>query len=258
MMPKNGQVPLVLTPARFEAVLFDLDGVLTSTAQVHAAAWKQILDDYLQSRSRRTGEPFRPFDVDADYKQYVDGKPRYDGVRSFLASRGICLPEGTETSASDEESVCGLGNQKDELVKQALHTGGVKTYPGAIDLVRRVRELGLKTAVVSSSRNCAEVLRAVGIEGLFDIRVDGEVIDRLHLPGKPAPDTYLHAAELLGVLPARAVVVEDAIAGVQAGHAGGFGLVVGVDRGGSAEALRQSGADVVVAHLSELIGGHQG
>jgi beta-phosphoglucomutase family hydrolase len=255
---KNGQSPLVLTPARFGAVLFDLDGVLTSTARVHAAAWKQMFDHYLLSRSRRTGEPFRPFDVDADYKQYVDGKPRYDGVRSFLASRGIRLPEGTETSASHEESVCGLGNQKDELVKQALHTGGVKTYPGAIDLVRRVGGLGLKTAVVSSSRNCAEVLRAVGIEGLFDVRVDGEVIDRLHLPGKPAPDTYLHAAELLGVPPARAVVVEDAIAGVQAGRAGGFGLVIGVDRGGSAEALRQSGADVVVSHLGELIGGQQG
>ena len=251
------QSPLVLTPARFDAVLFDMDGVLTSTARVHAAAWKQMFDNYLQSRSRRTGEPFRPFDAAADYKQYVDGKSRYDGVRSFLASRGIRLPEGTEDSASDEESVCGLGNQKDELVKQAFHTGGVKTYPDAIDLVRRVRELGLRTAVVSSSRNCAEVLRDVGIEGLFEIRVDGEVIDRLHLPGKPAPDTYLHAAELLGVPPVRAVVVEDAISGVQAGHAGGFGLVVGVDRGGSAEALRQNGADVVVADLDDLIGGHQ-
>lgn len=258
MKHKNGQSPLVLTPARFEAVLFDLDGVLTSTAQIHAAAWKQMFDHYLQSRSRRTGEPFRLFDVDADYKLYVDGKPRYDGVRSFLASRGIRLPEGTGTSASDEESVCGLGNQKDELVKQALHTGAVKTYPDGIELVRWVRRLGLKTAVVSSSRNCAEVLRTVGIEGLFDLQVDGEVIERLHLPGKPAPDTYFHAAELLGVPPARAVVVEDAIAGVQAGRAGHFGLVIGVDRGGSAEALRQSGADVVVSHLGELIGGHQG
>lgn len=246
----------ILTRERFGAVLFDMDGVLTSTAQVHAAAWKQMFDHYLQSRSRRTGEPFRPFDAN-DYKQYVDGKPRYDGVRSFLASRGIRLPEGTETSAPDGETVCGLGNQKDELVKQALHTGGVEAYPGAVGLVRQVRGFGLKTAVVSSSRNCAEVLRAVGIEGLFDVRVDGEVVDSLHLPGKPAPDMYLRAAQLLGVPPARAVVVEDAIAGVRAGRAGGFGLVIGVDRGGSAEALRRSGADLVVPHLAELIGGRQ-
>lgn len=248
----------VFTRARSEAVLFDMDGVLTATARIHAAAWKQMFDEYLESRSRRTGEPFRPFDANADYKQYVDGKPRYDGVRSFLASRGIRLPEGAETAAPHEESVCGLGNWKDELVQQTIRAGRVQAYPDAISLVRWVRELGLKTAVVSSSHNCAEVLHAAAVEGMFDIRVDGEVIERLHLPGKPAPDTYLHAAELLGVPASRAVVVEDAISGVQAGHAGGFGLVVGVDRGGSAEALRQGGADVVVSHLDELIGGRQG
>jgi beta-phosphoglucomutase family hydrolase len=244
----------VFTPGRFDAVLFDLDGVLTSTARIHAACWKQMFDDFLRSRGHRKGEPFHPFDMDTDYKQYVDGKPRYDGVRSFLASRGITLPEGTQASPTDEESVYGLGNLKDSLVKEAIHSGRVQTYPAAIDLVRWLRGVGLKTAVVSSSRNCAEVLRAVGIEGLFDVRVDGEDVDRLHLPGKPAPDTYLHAAQLLGTTPSRAVVLEDAIAGVQAGRAGGFGLVVGVDRGGSAEALHQNGADVVVSDLGELIG----
>jgi beta-phosphoglucomutase family hydrolase len=244
----------VITPERFDAVLFDLDGVLTSTARIHAACWKQMFDDFLRSWSHRTGEPFRPFDVDTDYKRYVDGKPRYDRVRSFLASRAIILPEGTESSLADEESVDGLGNRKELLVKQAIHAGRVHTYPAAIDLVQCVRGVGLKTAVVSSSRSCAEVLRAVGIEALFDVRVDGEDVDRWHLPGKPAPDTYLHAAQLLGATPSRAVVLEDAIAGVQAGRAGGFGLVVGVDRGGSAEALHQNGADVVVSNLGELIG----
>ncbi|AUX30306.1 MULTISPECIES: beta-phosphoglucomutase family hydrolase [Sorangium] len=247
----------VLKPARFDAVLFDLDGVLTSTARVHAAAWKQMFDDYLRSRSLLTGEAFRPFDLNADYKQYVDGKPRYDGVRSFLASRAIALPEGTPASPPDEQSVCGLGNRKDELVKQAIHDGRVHTYPGAIAMVRWVRRLGLKVAVVSSSRNCAEILRATGIEELFDARVDGEVVEQLHLPGKPAPDTYLWAAERLDAAPSRAVVVEDAIAGVQAGRAGGFGLVVGVDRGGSAEMLRKNGADLVVTDLGELVGEHE-
>lgn len=256
----NPEASAVFTPARFGAVLFDLDGVLTSTARVHAACWKQTFDDFLQTRSARTGEPFRPFDVEDDYKRYVDGKPRYDGVRSFLASRSITLPEGTPDSPPDEESVCGVGNRKDELVKQAIRAGKAETYPNSIAFVRWVRGLGLKTAVVSSSRNCTEVLQAVGIEELFEARVDGVVVDHLHLPGKPAPDTYLHAAELVGVTPPRAVVVEDAIAGVQAGRAGGFGLVVGVDRGGGAEGLRQNGADLVVSDLGELLdkpeGGH--
>jgi beta-phosphoglucomutase family hydrolase len=248
----------VLTPARFDAVLFDLDGVLTSTARIHAAAWKQMFDDYLGARSRRTAEPFRPFDLRADYKQYVDGKPRYDGVRSFLASRGIALPEGSPASPPEEASVCGLGNRKDELVRQAIHGGRVHAYPGATTLAGWLRRRGLKMAVVSSSHNCAEILRAAGIEDLFQVRVDGEVIDRLRLRGKPAPDTYLHAAERLGVAPARAVVVEDALAGVQAGRAGAFGLVVGVDRGGSAELLRNNGADLVVSDLGELLGEHAG
>lgn len=244
----------VFTAERFDAVLFDLDGVLTSTARIHAACWKKMFDEFLRTRSRRTGEPFRPFDLETDYKLYVDGKPRYDGVRSFLASREIRLPEGTQASSQDEESVCGLGNLKDSLVKEAIHAGRVETYPRAIDFVRWIRRRGLRTAVVSSSRNCAEVLRAVHIEELFDIRLDGVEVDRLRLPGKPAPDTYVRAAQLLGASPSRAAILEDAIAGVQAGRAGGFGLVIGVDRGGSAEALRQNGADIVVTELDQLIG----
>lgn len=244
--------------ARFDAILLDLDGVLTSTARIHARGWKQTFDDFLKAWSERNGEPFQPFDVNSDYKQFVDGKPRYDGVRSFLASRGITLPEGTPDSPPNEESIGGLGNRKNELVEQAIHAGEARTFPGSIAFVRWVRGLGLKTAVVSSSHNCVAVLKATGIENLFDARVDGYVEDRLHLPGKPAPDTYLYAAELLGVRPVRAVVVEDAISGVQSGRAGGFGLVIGVDRGGAAESLRQNGADVVVSDLGELVAGMEG
>lgn len=244
----------VLNPDRFDAVLFDLDGVLTSTAKIHAACWRQTFDEFLRARANCRHEPFRPFTRD-DYRQFVDGKPRYDGVRSFLTSRGITLTEGTPASPHGEQSVCGLGNRKDELVRQAIHAGLAQTYPGSIAFVRHVRALGLKTAVVSSSHNCGEVVHAVGIDGLFDARVDGEVVDQLHLRGKPAPDAYLHAAKLLGTQPARAVVVEDALAGVQAGRAGGFGLVIGVDRGNGAEALRQNGAGLVVSDLADLLEG---
>ncbi len=241
------------SPALYDAILFDLDGVLTSTATLHAACWKQTFDEFLEARSARSGEPARLFDLNHDYKQFVDGKPRYEGVASFLASRGIDLPEGTHDSPVDEESVHGLGNRKDRLVNQKIREGGARAFPGSIAFLRRVRELGLKTAVVSSSHHCAEVLRSTGIEPLLDVRVDGEVVDQQDLPGKPAPDTFLHAAKQLGVTPRRAVVIEDAISGVQAGRAGGFGLVIGVDRGGSAEALRENGADLVVSDLSELL-----
>ncbi len=246
------------TPARFDAILFGLDGVLTSTARVHTACCKQTFDDFLQARSTRTGEPFRPFDPDDDYKRFVDGKQRCDGVRRFLASRGITLPEGTPASPPDEKSVCGLGDRKDEPVKCAIRAGEAKTYPGSIAFVRWVRSLALKTAVMSSSHHCAEVLGATEIENLFDAQVDGEVVDLLHLPGKPAPDTYLHTAKLLGVTPPLTVVVEDATAEVQTGRAGGFGLVVGVDRSGSAEEPQQNGADLVVSDLGELVGGPDG
>jgi beta-phosphoglucomutase family hydrolase len=243
----------LLTPDRFDAVLFDLDGVITSTAKIHAASWKTMFDDFLAGRARGSNEPFRPFDIDTDYKLYVDGKLRYEGVRSFLASRNIRLPEGTPDDPPTADTVCGLGNRKDEHVKAAIHAGEVEAYPGSVALIRRLRDQGVRTAVVSSSNNCEEVLRATGNYDLFDVHVDGHVATRLRLPGKPAPDTFLKAAELLGVSPARAVVVEDAIAGVQAGRAGRFALVIGVDRGGNADALRANGADVVVTDLGELV-----
>jgi len=242
-----------ITQDQFDAVLFDLDGVLTSTASIHARCWKTMFDDFLGRRAAEGREPFRPFDIETDYKLHVDGKLRYEGVRTFLASRNISLPEGTPENPPTADTVCGLGNRKDELVKVAINQGEVAAYPGSVALVRRLRDQGIRTAVVSSSNNCEQVLRAAGILELFDARVDGLVASHLHLPGKPAPDTFLKAAQMLGVPPARAVVVEDAIAGVQAGRAGGFGLVIGVDRGGSRDALRGHGADVVVTDLRELL-----
>jgi len=245
--------PKPITPGQFDAVLFDLDGVLTSTARIHSKCWKTMFDDFLSRMAAEGKEPFRPFDIETDYKLYVDGKLRYEGVRSFLASRTISLAEGNPEDLPTADIVCGLGNRKDELVKAAIDRGEVEAYPGSVALVRRLREQGIRTAVVSSSNNCEEVLRAAGILDLFEARVDGLVASQLQLPGKPAPDTFLKAAQLLGVRPARAVVVEDAIAGVQAGRAGGFGLVVGVDRGGAGEALRANGADVVVTDLGQLL-----
>jgi beta-phosphoglucomutase family hydrolase len=245
--------PNPITRDHFDAVLFDLDGVLTSTARIHSRCWKTMFDDFLGRRAREKNEPFRPFDSAADYKLYVDGKLRYEGVRGFLASRNISLPEGAPTDPPTADTVCGLGNRKDALVKEALDQGEVESYPGSVAFVRRLREQGIRTAVVSSSNNCEQVLRAVGLLDLFEARVDGLVAMELQLPGKPEPDTFLKAAELLGVTPARAVVVEDAIAGVQAGRAGGFGLVVGVDREGTGDALRAHGADVVVTDLGDLL-----
>ena len=242
-----------ITPERFDAVLFDLDGVLTATAKVHAACWKKMFDEFLRRRASAANEPFQPFDIEADYTLYVDGKPRHDGVRSFLASRSIQLPDGDQSAPPNYNTSCGLGNLKDEIVKKALASGGVEAYEGSVALVRHLRSQGIKTAVVSSSNNCAAVLRAADIAGLFDLRIDGEVAARLHLTGKPAPDTYLKAAEQLGVDPKRAVVVEDAISGVQAGRAGAFGLVIGVDRHGDAEALRENGADTVVTDLGDIL-----
>jgi beta-phosphoglucomutase family hydrolase len=242
-----------ITPDRFDAVLFDMDGVLTATAKIHSSCWKTVFDDFLHHRAAERKEPFRPFDIRTDYKRYVDGKLRYEGVKSFLASRGLALAEGTPEDAPTVETVCGLGNRKDELVKAAIAQGKVESYPDSVALVHRLREQGIRTAVVSASNNCEEVLRVVGILDLFEVRVDGVVASGLGLPGKPAPDTFLEAARVLGVSPARAVVVEDAIAGIQAARAGGFGLVVGVDRDGGSDALRAEGADVVVTDLAELL-----
>jgi beta-phosphoglucomutase family hydrolase len=240
-------------PESVRAGLFDLDGVLTQTAKVHAAAWKEMFDGFLSERATKDGEPFRPFDPVADYDEYVDGKPRYDGVRSFLAARGIDLPEGAESDPDAAETVHALGNRKNEIVLRMIHEQGVEAYEGSVRYVRAARDAGLKTAVVSSSSNCREVLVAAGIEELFEQRIDGLVAERDHLEGKPAPDTFLAGARALGVGPEQAAVFEDALAGVAAGRAGGFACVVGVDRVGQADELRAHGADLVVSDLAELL-----
>jgi beta-phosphoglucomutase family hydrolase len=240
-------------PENVRACLFDLDGVLTQTAKVHAAAWKEMFDEYLKARAARTGEAFKPFDPGEDYNNYVDGKPRYDGVRSFLASRGIDLPEGTPDDPPAAETVCGLGNRKNELVQRKIREDGVDAYAGSVRYLEAVRKAGLHRAVVSSSTNTKDVLEAAGIAEFFEARVDGVTAEREHLKGKPAPDTFLAGARALGIPADEAVVFEDAIAGVEAGRAGNFACVVGVDRVGHAEALRQHGATVVVQDLEELI-----
>ena len=240
-------------PEGVRACLFDLDGVLTQTAKVHAAAWKKMFDGFLRQRAARAGGPFLPFDPVADYDEYVDGMPRYDGVRSFLASRGIDLPEGGENDPASAQTVHGLGNRKNEIVLRLIHEQGVEAYEGSVRYVRAAREAGLRRAVVSSSSNCREVLVAAGIEDLFEQRIDGIVAERDHLKGKPAPDTFLAGARALGVAPGQAAVFEDALAGVAAGRAGGFASVVGVDRVGQADELRAHGADLVVSDLAELL-----
>jgi beta-phosphoglucomutase family hydrolase len=235
-------------PDGIQACLFDLDGVITKTAVVHAAAWKQTFDDFLRARD---GADFRPFG-DTDYDEYVDGRPRADGVRTFLASRGIHLPEGSPDDPPDRQTVHGLGNRKNELLLELIRTRGVEAYDGTIRYIQAVRAEGLRTAVVSSSANCRDVLRSVGAEHLFDVRVDGVVAAERHLPGKPHPDTFLAAAHDLGVEPKAAAVFEDALAGMDAGRSGQFGYVVGLDRVGQADALRAHGADVVVPDLVNL------
>jgi beta-phosphoglucomutase family hydrolase len=244
---------MIIAPQQYDAVLFDLDGVLTMTMKIHASCWKRMFDAYLQDRSARFGETHQPFDSVSDYQAYVDGKLRYDGVRSFLASRRIVLPEGIPADTPDLDTVCGLGNRKDLLVREMIAGEGVEVLEGSLAVVRRVRALGLKTAVVSASKNCATILAAAGIRDLFDCIVDGMVADRLGLPGKPAPDTFLTAARELQVAPRRAVVVEDAISGVQAGRAGGFGLVIGIDHHGDRRVLQDNGADIVVEDLAEIL-----
>jgi beta-phosphoglucomutase family hydrolase len=239
--------------ARFGAALFDLDGVVTKTARVHASAWQHLFNEYLQSYSVRTGRPFRPFDIEQDYRVYVDGKPRYEGVKSLLDSRGIVLPWGTPEDGPGEDTIYGLGNKKDGYFETYLKESGVEVYEGTVRFLRVARDRGLKTAVVSSSSHCKQVVEAAGLTALFDTRVDGLETQRLHLHGKPAPDTFLEAARRLDVHPARAIVIEDALAGVAAGRAGGFGLVIGLDRRRQADALRQQGADIVADDLSELL-----
>ena len=249
--------PRPTLPPGLLACLFDLDGVLTRTASVHAAAWKAMFDAFLAEHARRTDTAFAPFDVGADYERYVDGRPREDGTRAFLASRGIELPEGSDDDPPGAWTIRGLGRLKNDDVLHRIRTGGVEVFEGSVDFVRRVRAAGLRTAVVSSSKNTLDVLRATGLESLFEARVDGVVAGERGLPGKPAPDTFLAGAAELGAPADRAAVFEDATAGVEAGRAGGFAVVVGVDRSlgpspARAEELRAHGADLVVRDLSEL------
>ncbi len=235
------------------AVLFDLDGVLTDTASVHTRAWTAMFDDYLRERSQRTGTDLAPFDPVRDYQQYVDGRPREDGVRAFLASRDIELPEGTPDDGPDAETVSGLGNRKNGKFLATLREDGVEVFEGSRRYLQAVTDAGLAVAVVSSSANTREVLELTGLAHFAQARVDGVTIRDEHLAGKPAPDTFLRGAQLLGARPEQAVVIEDAVSGVQAGRAGHFALVIGVDRVGQAKALRENGADVVVQDLSELL-----
>jgi beta-phosphoglucomutase family hydrolase len=240
-------------PDSVTTCLFDLDGVLTQTAKVHAAAWKQMFDDYLRTRAQKLGEEFVPFDPVAEYDEYVDGKPRYEGVSSFLASRGIELPRGTPQDPPDAETIDGLGNRKNEIVLKMIKEHGVEPYEGSVRYVKAAREAGLRRVVVSSSTNCRDVLEHAGIIELFEEIIDGVVAEREHLNGKPAPDTFLAGARAVGATPAQAAVYEDALAGVAAGRAGNFGFVVGVDRVGQADALKAHGADIVVRDLAELL-----
>jgi beta-phosphoglucomutase family hydrolase len=240
-------------PDGVRACLFDLDGVLTQTAKVHAAAWKQTFDEYLRSRAEGSGEEFREFDQVRDYDAYVDGKPRYDGVRSFLESRGIQLPEGEASDSPSAETVHGLGNRKNDLVLKLIHDRGVQPYQGSVQYVHAASDAGLRRAVVSSSANARDVLAAANIDDLFEEVIDGHAVESQGLKGKPAPDTFLAGARALGLGPDQAAVFEDALAGVEAGRAGNFAFVVGVDRAGQARELSEHGADVVVKDLAELL-----
>lgn len=240
-------------PDTIHACLFDLDGVITETARLHARAWKEAFDEFLSHAGHSTKKAYVPFNIVHDYELYVDGKPRDDGTRSFLASRGIQLPEGTDDDPITADTIKGLGKRKNEFLLTLLRNAGVEAYPGSVRYVRAVKQARMRTAVVSSSTNCREVLLAAGIAELFDVRIDGVVAAERRLAGKPSPDTYLAAAQALSVTASDAAVFEDALAGVEAGRAGEFGLVVGVDRIGQADALRRHGADIVVVDLADML-----
>lgn len=247
-----GDTAPVLSREKFDAVIFDMDGVVTDTAGLHGLAWKRMFDGFLEAYAHTSGQKQSPFDLDQDYRLHVDGKPRFDGVRDFLASRGIVLPEGRLDDAPGVGSVHALGNWKNEIFNSLLRDQGADAYPGTVALLRELHASGIKTAIISSSKNAVKVLESAKILDQFDAKVDGLDSLDLGIPGKPAPDIFLQAAKALGVRPERAAVVEDAISGVQAGRDGGFGLVVGVDRIGNPEALRSNGADVVVSDLAEV------
>jgi beta-phosphoglucomutase family hydrolase len=243
---------LILHCSDYPAGIFDLDGVITQTARVHSAVWKEMFDGFLKQYGKNSHTTLKPFDLDQDYLQYVDGKPRYNGVSSFLASRHIDLPMGKEKDPAGWETVCALGNMKNKLYLQRLHQDGVDVYPSSVALIRSLKKMGLKTAVVSSSKNCEEVLQIAKLTDLFEVRVDGNVAEQHHLQGKPAPDTYLYAAQQLGIPPEHAVVFEDALSGVESGKRGHFGMVIGVNRQNQAEALKAHGANFVVDDLNEI------
>lgn len=247
----NAGSVLIISRREFDAAIFDLDGVLTDTARLHAAAWKAIFDDFLQRRASRGGDPFRPFDIEADYLAYVDGRPREDGIRTFLASRNLHVPDGAEGDREDADTVRALGRRKTGLFLRQLQRG-IAPAPGAEDVLRALRRAGIKVAVATSSRNGATILRAAALDHLIDLRVDGVVASQLGLPGKPDPALFLEAARRLAVAPSRAILFEDALAGVAAGRQGNFRRVVGIDRHGQAEALRQQGADLVIESLEQV------
>jgi beta-phosphoglucomutase family hydrolase len=250
---RQPQTEWAITRDQYDAVLLDLDGVITDTASIHAACWKQMFDEYLQNRATQRGEAFRPFDIETDYRLYVDGKPRFDGCRDFLTSRGFQLPEGSAADPPEAETVCGLANRKNDLVNKIIEEKGVKPYEGSVKFLQQLGHQQFKRAVVTSSEHCETVLRVAKLDAFFDVRVDGNMIHAQKLAGKPSPDTYLMAAKLLGVEPTRAIVIEDALSGVEAGRAGKFGLVIGVARKGTAEELRHHGAHLVVKDLKELV-----
>lgn len=238
----------------FQAVIFDLDGVITKTALVHSSAWQAMFNDYLRYRAKKYGEPFRKFTHSFDYLQFIDGKPRYKGVESFLASRGIMIPYGNPSDNPDKETICGLGNRKNSFFNKVLKRDGVEVYESTVNLIRRLKNEGIYTGVASSSKNCSAVLERAGLIQLFDTRVDGEVSEQLGLKGKPEPDIFIKACDNLESLPDLTVIVEDAVSGVQAGRRGGFGLILGIARENNSEELKKNGADIVVEDISELGG----
>ena len=253
MVAVSGGPGAVGLPEGITACLFDMDGVITDTARVHSAAWQEMFDGFLKARAQQSGKPFLPFDREADYDAYVDGRDREDGTRTFLRSRGIELPAGSAGDTAKDETIAGLAQTKNDIFLRRVEQDGVEAFPGSVRYLHAVARAGLHRAVVSSSANCAQVLAAAGIHDQFEARVDGVVVADEHLAGKPAPDSYLAAAQKLGVQPGQAAVFEDALSGVEAGRAGHFGRVVGVDRVGQADALRAHGADQVVDDLAQLL-----
>lgn len=244
---------IVISPQMFEAAIFDLDGVVTQTASAHAASWKAMFDEFLRQYGAESNQSFEPFDIERDYHLYVDGKPRYEGVKGFLDSRGLELPLGKPNDSPGVWTIYGMGNLKNRLFQEHIRQQGVDLYESSVELIRSLRQKGMKTAMVSSSKNAVEVLQSVNLLRLFDTQVDGVDSERLQLKGKPNPDIFLQAAKQLEVEPEKAIVFEDAIAGVEAARLGGFGFIIGVDRANQPQALIDHGADIAIKDLQEVI-----